>query len=330
MTNKIKIGVLGCSSIAGRSTIPAIMNSGRFELSHVASRSSERAFDFSDSFGCQGCGYEDIINNGDIEAVYISLPVGLHYEWGRKVVQSGKHLLMEKTFTDDLEKAKEIISIAGRKNIIAMENVVYIYHPLYKKIQALINSGEIGRLRHMEAFFGFPKPPKGNIRNKRDLGGGAMLDAMVYPLSFCLNTIPRPPKSWNANIIRDSSDSVDSRGFLQINWDDCSAQIGYGFGFMYRNYYLVWGEKGYLHADRVFSRPPDLKGDIVVVKQGKVDRNQVERADQFEHMVHAFADKISGKDQSGLNEKENVLERMKIISDLLKSYQKKGKISVQI
>ena len=330
MANRVKIGALACSSIARRSTIPAIIKSGRFELTHVASRSSKKAFEISGSFGFQVCGYEDVINNGDIEAVYISLPVGLHYEWGRKVVQSGKHLLMEKTFTDDLEKAEEIISLAGRKNVIAMENVAYVYHPLYKKIQALINSGEIGRLRHIEAYFGFPSLSKGNIRSKMDLGGGAMLDAMVYPLSFCLNTMARPPKSWNANIIRDSSDSVDSRGFLQINWDDCSAQIGYGFGFMYRNYYLVWGEKGYLYADRVFSRPSKLKGDIVVLKEGRTERVQIEGVDQFEIMVRAFADKINGTDRSGLNEKENILNRMEIISKMRRCYYKRGQRSVQM
>jgi NDP-hexose-3-ketoreductase len=320
LIDKINIAVLGCSSIANRSVIPAILNAEKFELTHVASRSREKANEFANRSGCKACGYQDVLDNNEIDAVYVSLPVGLHYDWGIQVVQAGKHLIMEKTFTENIDKAQEIISIAGIRNVVSMEALAYVYHPVYKKVQAIIESGEIGELRHIEAFFGFPFLPEEDIRNALDLGGGAMLDALIYPLSFSLNTVDKMPLSFKYNIIRDEGQRVDSRGFVQINWDNCSAQIGYGFGFMYRNSFAVWGDKAHLRADRVFSRPPTMKGSIVITKQGQIADIDVEPADQFLNMFNAFADKISGADKSGLNEKENILERMKIISNMRDAY----------
>ena len=316
MNNKIRIGVLGCSAIASRSVLPAIWDNPRLLLVAVGSRSEEKGLRFAEQFGCKAGSYEDILSDRDIEAVYVSLPVGLHHEWGERVIRAGKHLLMEKTFTHSFFSAEQLINLAVQKGCVAMEALSYIYHPLFQGVKEAVTTGALGALRHVEAFFGFPYLPDGDIRYVSKLGGGATLDALIYPLSFCLHIGGIDYLSYSHRVIYDDNRDVDVRGFLQMNWAQHSAHMGYGFGFTYRNTYTVWGEMGYLTADRVFSRPRDFVDEMRIVRQGRTETIPIPAADHFNLMLDAFATKIAGNDRSGLNEGQDILTRMKIISHL--------------
>ena len=111
MSDKIKIGVLGCASIAKRSVIPAIKNlSCKFELVAVASRSIDKAEVFASDFNCEAIeGYNNIINLNKIDALYIPLPTGLHKEWVNKALLAGKHVYTEKSIALNLADAEEMV-----------------------------------------------------------------------------------------------------------------------------------------------------------------------------------------------------------------------------
>lgn len=315
---KVRIGVLGCSSIAERQVVPAILQTDRFELRYVASRTNQKGKLFSEKFKCDFCGYEALISSDQIDAVYLSLPVGLHYQWGKKVVEKGKHLLMEKTFTDSLQKAKEIILLSRNKKLVAMEALAYVYHPLYKKVLSLIKGGEIGQVKHIEAHFGFPLPGENDFRIKPDLGGGAILDALIYPLSFALNVSNETLGKVSHCLRFNNKYRIDEQGSLLIDLGTIFASINYGFGLMYRNQYCIWGSDGYLMADRVFTRPVDFINEIVLVTPNESKKIPVVADNQFVNMLNAFADKIFLKSSDSLNEGENITARMKIISELYK------------
>lgn len=316
MAEKIKIGVLGCSSIAERSVIPAILESEFFELYLVASRSPEKGKKFADQFGCDFCTYDELLSSDRVDAVYVSVPTGMHYEWGVKVLKSNKHLLMEKTFVDSYSKAMEIIELARSRNLVAMEALMYLYHPLCERIISIVNAGTIGAVRHIEASFGFPERLEGDIRYDKKLGGGAILDTLVYPLSFCLNFKNTPPESFTYNVIPHEKYDVDARGFLKLDWSDISASINFGFGFVYRNTCTIWGDKGYLTAERVFTRPSDMVGEVRVTKEGKIENIKVQAENHFILMLNDFHWKISGNKATDLNENGDILKRMKIISEM--------------
>ena len=118
-SSPIKIGVLGCSSIAKRAVIPAIKECNNFILAGVSSRDKSRGQLYADEFNTNSYSYESLLRS-DVDAVYVSLPVGLHYKWGKRTLEAGKHLLMEKTFTETHEQAKEIFDLVNsfKKNII--------------------------------------------------------------------------------------------------------------------------------------------------------------------------------------------------------------------
>lgn len=317
---KINIGILGCSAIAERSTIPAILETGTFNLIAIGSRTQSKAENLAAKFGAKGFSYEEVLNNPEIEAVYIPLPSGLHYEWAKKALLAGKHVLLEKPFVESYEKAEELIAIAATKNLIAMEGLTYVYHPLIAKVFELVRSNEIGEIRFVEASFGFPYLPEADIRNNRALGGGAILDNLIYPLSLVIHLLENKYDSFSYHTIEDERYSTDARGFLRFDSKKASAQINYGFGFYYRNCFAIWGGKGIIEVDRAFTRPKDMPGEIILKKDGKEERITVAPANQFTETIRAFYKKITGADKSGSNESADILDRMKIISEMYKAF----------
>lgn len=324
--NKIKIGILGCSSIAERQVIPAIKLSDRFELIAVASRSKEKSEVFSKKFNCLNCSYENLISDIQIDAIYLSLPVNLHYYWGLKIISAGKHLLMEKPFTHSIQTTKKIIAEAKKKKIIAFEVLPYFFHPSYQTIVSQIEKGSIGKIKHIEANFGFPFPPSDNFRYKMELGGGSLLDSMIYPLSFCLNIAGESIKKIKYILKYNKQIGIDTGGVFLLEFEDISATINYGFGYMYRNNYLIWGSQGYLYGERVFTRPAELSGKITITKQDSENNIFYPAANQFLLMLKSFADRIHGKSKEKYNENSAIIERMQIISKFSKIIYKELKI----
>ena len=127
--NEITIGVMGCASIAERHMIPAINESKYFKLKYVTSRSIEKAKIFSEKFKCGYLSsYEDLVNAKDIEVIYIPLPIGLHYKWAIKSLESGKHLIIEKSLACNIEEVREIINLAKKRCLLVMENYMFEFH----------------------------------------------------------------------------------------------------------------------------------------------------------------------------------------------------------
>lgn len=313
---KIKIGVLGCSNIAQKSVIDAIKQCEAFELVYVASRDQEKGLAFAQRFGCRACSYMELIENKEVNAIYVSLPAALHYEWGLKVIRANKHLLLEKPFTDNIYKTKELIEQASQRGLIAMEGLMYLYHPLYKQVMGLIEDDAIGTVKHIEAYFGFPMLSDDDIRCKKELGGGAILDNLIYPLSICLKVARKQPARYSYQLNYNNKLGIDESGALLLDFEDISANVTYGFGFMYRNSYTIWGSKGYLMVDRAFSRPENFVGQIQIITQEGKQEVAVQADNQFKHMLQAFVNKIKRIDSDKGNEEMDIIERNTIISEL--------------
>src|ERR1043166_5620045 len=121
--SKVRIGVMGCASIAERSMIPAIKSVAALELVAVASQSRAKAERFASQFSCESiCGYADLLSRNDIDAIYIPLPTGLHREWIGKALDSRKHVLAEKPLAEDYITAEELVFKARRNRLLLLEN----------------------------------------------------------------------------------------------------------------------------------------------------------------------------------------------------------------
>jgi dTDP-3,4-didehydro-2,6-dideoxy-alpha-D-glucose 3-reductase len=311
----VRIGVLGCSDVAERRVLPVLERSPRFQLVAVASRSAAKASAFGERFGCAACTYDDLLA-ADVEAVYVSLPPALHHPWGRRAIGAGKHLLLDKPFAASFPEAEELVGLAAASGLVAMEGLMYVHHPLHGWLRDLVGSGQLGPLRRIDAWFGFPHRARGDHRYDPALGGGATLDTLVYPLSFCLGLLGDGPVRWWSVVHDEPGCPVDVRGSMLLTTGSASASLGYGFGMSYRNEVRLWGEEGDVAVSRTFSRPPELAEDVAVRTDGRTTVTTVPAADHFELMLDSFAAKIGGQDRSGVNEGEEVLRRMRILSDV--------------
>ena len=116
--DSLRFGIIGCSRIAKRSVIPAILKSEFAELQMIGSRSVDRAKEFSSEFNCKNYGtYEDVISDESVDAVYISTPIGTHEEWAIKAANAGKHVHCEKSSTTSFESAKKMIENSKQNKV---------------------------------------------------------------------------------------------------------------------------------------------------------------------------------------------------------------------
>jgi predicted dehydrogenase len=120
----------------------------------------------------------------DIDAVYNPLPNGLHCEWTLRALEAGKHVLCEKPMASNQEEAQRMADAAQRHGLVLAEAFHWRYHPLAQRLLSILESGELGELRHVEAAMCAPEPRRNDIRWNLDLAGGSLMDMGGYPVSF--------------------------------------------------------------------------------------------------------------------------------------------------
>ena len=147
----LTFGIIGCSRIAKRSVIPAIIKSEYAELEIIGSRSTDKAKEFASEFNCEKFGsYEDVILDDSVDFVYISTPIHTHAEWSNKSTAAGKHVYVEKSSTNDLKSAIEMVESAKENNVRIMEGFMFRFHPQHQKVKELIKEGKIGEVKEDE------------------------------------------------------------------------------------------------------------------------------------------------------------------------------------
>src|SRR3989344_3722266 len=136
---KIRFGVIGCSHIAKKAALPALLDSPLAELVMVGSRSYEHAQECAQGFGCDSYGtYEEVLENKDVDAVYISLPNSLHEEWAVKAAEAGRHVWCEKPAALTYASAERMIAAAQKNNVRLMEGFMFLSHPQHARVRNLI------------------------------------------------------------------------------------------------------------------------------------------------------------------------------------------------
>lgn len=293
----IKIGVVGCAQIANRMMLPAILALPElFELKAIASRDKNKANDFSSRFGVKAYyDYEAIIDDTAINAVYIPLPNSLHYIWIKKSLLAGKHVLVEKSLSCTHKEAVELNTLAKHMQLVLMENFQFRFHKQLTIIKNFINEGAIGELRNVKSAFGFPPfPNKSNIRYQKDLGGGALLDAGAYPLKLIQEILGEDIYVDSANLHIDPKLGVDTWGAAQIKLKQSKlvAQVSFGFDQYYMCNVELWGSKGVITANRIFTSPPGEKAIIKLISDQGDKEITVPQDNHFINLLTYFANLV--------------------------------------
>lgn len=291
----MRIGILGTADIAFRRFIPALLKCSKAEYAGVASRMREKTIPFAKAYGGQTYkSYDALLSDGNIDAVYVPFPPALHYEWGKKVLQAGKHLLLEKPFTADPQETRCLLALAKEKGLTVHENYMFLYHSQLQKIKALIADGSLGELRLIRAAFGFPKRSGSDFRYKKELGGGALLDCGGYPVRLALELLGESIRVTQARLVQPKGCDVDLFGNAVLeNQDGLCAQISFGMDNAYQCQLEIWGSKATLIAPRIFTAGPDYVPELILRSSSNERRLVSVADDQFLHSIEHFADKIA-------------------------------------
>lgn len=180
----IRVGILGAARIVRSALLGPASRTEGIEVVAVASRDRDRADAFARKRGIPSVahGYQALIDDDTIDAVYVPLPAALHAERTIAAAQAGKHVLVEKPFTSNARTAAEVAAATRESGVVVMEAYHSHYHPLQTRLRALLASGVLGPIRNTHATFCVPIPPGRDIRWNKSLGGGGLLDVGYYPL----------------------------------------------------------------------------------------------------------------------------------------------------
>ncbi len=286
----MKIGILGTAEIAFRRFLPALRKCEGFSYAGVASRTPAKGQAFQERFGgAVYDGYDALLDDESIDAVYAPLPPALHFEWGKKALERGKRLMLEKPFTTSFAETAALVDLAKEKGLAVHENYMFLYHSQLARIKELIASGELGELRLIRVSFGFPMRAAEDFRYKKALGGGALLDCGGYPLRLARELLGESARITQSRLVRPRGYEVDLYGNAVLENDaGLCAQVAFGMDNAYQCQLEVWGSAATLIAPRIFTAPPDFKPRIILrAPSGKSVVDQ-EADDQFLNSIRVF------------------------------------------
>ena len=214
----VRWGILGTGGIA-HSFATALMDTPGAKLAAVGSRSVASAGKFGSEFGNPVAygSYQELCDAPDVDIIYIGTPHPMHVENATMALNGGKAVLCEKPFAMNLREAQQVVALAREKKLFLMEAMWTRYMPALVELKRIVGAGSIGQPRQLHADFGFlaPTDPAHRVNN-RELGGGALLDLGIYPLSIAC-AIMGPVKSVQAQAEM-SATGVDAQtGFTLLH-----------------------------------------------------------------------------------------------------------------
>ena len=219
----IQWGIIGLGSIAERFAA-TVQKMDYVQLKAVASRSKQHALEFGRKYEveerfCYGT-YEELMQDESIDAIYIAVPHPFHKENAIRCLNHGKAVLCEKPVTMNKDEIEEVIQAAKQNKVFFMEAMKSRFMPVNKEIRKIVNEGVIGQPTFMRAELGFKAEfdPKGRLFNQ-ELGGGAVLDIGIYPISYCAYLLGTKPKSIQSSL-QYGVTNVDENGVIQLSYEN--------------------------------------------------------------------------------------------------------------
>ncbi|MEQ9401417.1 MAG: Gfo/Idh/MocA family oxidoreductase [Longimicrobiales bacterium] len=292
MSDRVRWGVLSTANIGRWAVNPAIQASSNGVLLAVASRTADRARAFAEQHGIARHygSYEALLDDPDVDAVYIPLPNSLHRDWAVRAAEAGKHVLCEKPLALTAAECGEMSAAAEEAGVLLMEAFMYRFHPRTERVLSMVRTGLLGEIRTVRSAFTFRLKKPDNIRLDPDLGGGALMDVGCYCVNVSRTLTDAEPVEVMATA-RWTDRGVDDEltGIIRFA-DGATAHFDCALTMERAEFYEVAGTDGYLRSEAAFLPGTD---DVVLREmreRGEEVEHRVVGADQYRLMVEHFAD----------------------------------------
>lgn len=266
MSARVRWGVLGAANIALKKVIPGMQRAKRCEIVAIASRNQERAEQAAQQLGIPRAygTYEELLADTSIEAIYNPLPSHLHVPWSIKAAEAGKHVLCEKPIAMSAAEAAQLIRVRDRSGVKIGEAFMVRTHPQWLRAQAIVQSGEIGELRSTLSVFSYFNADPKNIRNMRDIGGGALMDIGCYPITMSRWLFGREPRRCVSLVERDPQMGTDRLTSVILDFAPGQAVFTCATQLVPFQTMQVLGTRGRIDLEIPYNIPPDRPSRIFI------------------------------------------------------------------
>ncbi|MDT8860905.1 Gfo/Idh/MocA family oxidoreductase [Alkalihalobacillus sp. MEB130] len=335
MSNVVKWGILGTAGIARKAVVPAILRAENAEVMAVASSSNkQKAEEFADLFDIpkRYGSYEELLDDQEIQAVYIPLPNHLHATWVKKAAEKGKHILCEKPVSLTEKETKSMIEVCEQNNVVFMEAFMYQFHPQHQRVKELIESETIGEVTSMRSAFSFfmdVEAQAQNIRLNREFGGGSLFDIGCYCLHVSQYILEKEPNQVyvSGHIPPEFGVDLTAAGILSFE-GGITASFSCSFQQPFENHYTIIGTKGRIDVPAAF-RPDVTEGDgrIIVTNQNGETTEERLSGDQYVLQIeHLSTCVLTG--ETPIYDNEAMLKNMKVLEACHKSLHENRQITL--
>jgi predicted dehydrogenase len=288
----MRLGIVSTADI-NRKVIPGAHASDKIELVAVASREQRRAEEYAREWGIPRAhgSYEGLLEDPEVDAVYISLPNTMHREWSIRSLEAGKHVICEKPFSkhpDDVEAAFDAADRAGR---LLTEAFMYRHNPQAARLVELVREGAIGDLRLIRSAFSYGLYDADNIRLRTDVDGGSLMDVGCYCVSGSRLLAGEPESAFGRAFIGPTGTDWVFTGSLRFP-GDVLALFDCGTSLTNRDELEVVGSEGSLFLDDPWhaNRPV-----IELRREEGTERIELEPVDSYRLELENLADAIAGE-----------------------------------
>ena len=303
---KVRWGVLGLAAIATTRTIPAFDWVEGAALAAIASRDADKARRYADAHGIARAwgSYEALLDDPEIDAVYIPLPNNLHFEWCLRALEAGKHVLCEKPLCLSAREVVALIDARERTGRHIEEAFVFRNHPQWLAIERLLGAGTIGTVRAAQGTMARHFLDPNDIRNNPTLGGGGLYDLGSYIISACNLAFGRPPRRVVAALERDPTFGIDRLTTALLDYGDAHASFTVatqsGPASSTHQQFSLLGSTGWLRCDFPYAQARPRECHVFVGDSGSAGSFETstlsfEPANQFALQVERFSRVVRGE-----------------------------------
>ena len=313
----MRLGLLSTADI-NRKVIPGARASDKVDLVAVASRDRARAEDYARTWEIERAygSYEAMLEDPDLDAVYISLPNTMHREWSIRSLEAGKHVICEKPFSkrpDDVEAAFDAAERTGR---LLTEAFMYRHNPQTAKLVELVREGAVGELRVVRSAFSYSLYDSENIRLRTDVDGGSLMDVGCYCVSGSRLLAGEPEAVSGQAYIGPSGTDWVFTGAMRFP-GDVHALFDCGTCLPDRDELEAIGTEGSLFLDDPWHASTPV---IELRRDGRTDRIELDPVDSYRLELENLADAIAGEAPLLLG-REDALGQARTIEALFSSAQ---------
>lgn len=291
--------VLGTGVIANEMAQALVKMNKR--LYAVANRTHQKALDFADRYGVQKVydQIDEVFEDEAVDIIYITSPHNTHYEFMKKALEHGKHILVEKSITLNSRELDEMITLAAEKKLILAEAMTIWHMPIYKKLWEIIQSGQLGKVQIITMNFGsFKEYDMSNRFFNMNLAGGAMLDIGVYALSIVRSFMEEKPEDIVSQWKASPTGSDEQATILLKNKQEQMATVALSMHSKQPKRAMISCEKGYIE---IMEYPRADKSVIVDAESGK--RTEIESGETANALYYEMMDMeqaVRGGDASNM------------------------------